>query len=75
MDVTYSNERTGHRPQQLNYIVICYKLLMLFFPSDRKVTNQNLVGKNMKRPSTALRFLAPKKLKYAILFNEDGKGT
>ena len=29
----------------------------------------------MKIPSTALRFLTPKKLKYAILFNEDGKGT
>ena len=48
---------------------------MLFFPSDRKVTNQILVGKNIKRPSSALRFLAPKKLQYAILFNEDGKGT
>ena len=43
---------------------------MLFFPSDRKVTNQNLVWKSMKRPSTALRFLTAKKLKYAILFNE-----
>ena len=48
---------------------------MLFFPSDRKKTNQILVGKNMKIPSTALIFLTPKKLKYAILFNEDGKGT
>ena len=48
---------------------------MLFFPSDRKVTNQNFVGKNMKRSSTALRFLTLKKLKYAIHFNEDGKGT
>ena len=48
---------------------------MLFFPSVRKVTNQNLVGKNMKRPLTALRFLTPKKLKYTILFDEDGKGT
>ena len=28
----------------------------------------------MKIPSTALRFLTPKKLKYAILFNEDGEG-
>ena len=48
---------------------------MLFFPSDRKVTNQILVEKNRKRASTALRFLTQKKLKYAILFNEDGKGT
>ena len=48
---------------------------MLFFPSDRKETNQVLVGKNMKKPSTALRFLIPKKLKYGILFNEDRKGT
>ena len=48
---------------------------MLFFPSDRKVTNQILVGKNMKRPSTALRFLTSKKLKCAILFSEDGKET
>ena len=48
---------------------------MLFFPSDRKVTNQILVGKNMRRPSSALGFLTPKKLKYAILFTEDGKGT
>ena len=48
---------------------------MLFFPSDRKETNQILVGKNMKIPSTAFRFLTLKKLKYAVLFNEDGKGT
>ena len=49
---------------------------MLFFRSDRKVTNQILVGKNMKRPSTALRFLTLKKVsKYTILFNGDGKGT
>ena len=48
---------------------------MLFFPSDRKETNQILVGKNMKIPSTALIFLTPKKLKYEILFNEDGEGT
>ena len=27
----------------------------------------------MKRPSTAMRFLTPKKLKYALLFNEDEK--
>ena len=46
---------------------------MLFFPSDRKETNQILVGKNMTRPSIALRFLTPKKLKYTILFNEDGE--
>ena len=48
---------------------------MLFFPSDRKETNQILLGKNMKIPSIALRYLTPKKLKYGILFNEDGKGT
>ena len=48
---------------------------MLFFPSDTKVTNQMLVGKNMTTPSTALRFLPPKTLKYAKIFNEDGKGT
>ena len=48
---------------------------MLFFPSDRKVTNKMFVGKNMKRPSTAMIFLTPKKLKYAILFNKGGKGT
>ena len=29
----------------------------------------------MKRPSIALRFLTPKKLKHAILFNKDGKVT
>ena len=45
---------------------------MLFFPSDSKVTNQIVVVKNMKRPSNALRFLTPKKLKYAIIFNENG---
>ena len=48
---------------------------MLFFPSERKVTNQIVVEKNMKGPAIALRFLTPKKLKYAVLFNEDGKGT
>ena len=30
--------------KQLNQLVICYKLLMFFFPSDRKVSNQTLVG-------------------------------
>ena len=45
---------------------------MHFFPSDRKVTNYKNIG--MEKPSTALRFLTPKKLKYAILFNEDGIG-
>ena len=34
-----------------------------------------LVWKNMKRLSTALRFVTPKKLKYAILCNEDRKMT
>ena len=48
---------------------------MLFFPSDRKETNSNLGRENMKIPSTALRFLTPEKLKFAILFTEDGKGT
>ena len=48
---------------------------MLFFPSDRKVTNQILVGKNIKRPSTTMGFVTPKKLKYAILFNKDRKVT
>ena len=43
---------------------------MHFFQSDKKVTNQILVGKSMKRPSTALRFITAKKLKYAIFLNE-----
>ena len=34
--------------KQLNYLVICIRLMMLFFPSDRKVTNQNLVEKTWK---------------------------
>ena len=33
---------------------------MIFFPSNGKETNQILVGKNMKIPSTALRFLTQK---------------
>ena len=56
-------------------IKICNKFLMHFFPSDRKVTNHILVWKNMKNPSTALRFFTPKKLKYAILVKEDRKVT
>ena len=55
--------------------MIWYKLLMLFSSSDIKETNQILEGKNMKPPTIALRFLTPRKLKNAILFNEDGKGT
>ena len=44
--------------------------------SIRQKSNKSNFGReNMKRPSTALRFLTQKKLKYAILFNEDGKGT
>ena len=64
-----------NQPKQLSKLVICNKLLVHFFPSDRKVTNQVLLRKTMKRPSTALKFLKPKKLKYAILLNEDGKVT
>ena len=49
---------------------------MHFFPLDRKVTIQILARKeNMKRPSTALRFLTPKKIKYMVLFNKDMKVT
>ena len=48
---------------------------MRFFPSDKKVTNQILVRKNITSPSTALRFLTTKKLKYAMFFNEAGKVT
>ena len=55
--------------------MICYKFLMHFFLSDRKEINQISVGKNMKIPTTALRYLTPKKMKYGLLFNEDGKGT
>ena len=36
---------------------------MLFFPLDIKETNQILEGKNMKIPSTALKFRTQKKLK------------
>ena len=72
----FSNIYQNINQKQLNKLVICYMLRMLFFPSDRKETNQILVGKKtMKILSTALRFLTPKKLKYAIFFNEDGKGT
>ena len=45
---------------------------MRFFQSERNVTNQSLVRKNMKRPSPAKIFLTPKKLRIAIFFNEDG---
>ena len=34
--------------KQFSYLVICYKLLMLFFPSDKKETNQILIGKTWK---------------------------
>ena len=41
----FSNIYQKINQKQLNKPVIYYKLLMLFFPADRKITNQILVGK------------------------------
>ena len=40
-----------------------------------KSNKSNFGTAKMKRPSTALRSLTPKKLRYAIFFNEDGRVT